>query len=94
MPAGVLTLSGTFLAGHRDEVLGLLRHVEASERRRHPLKRIMRVDEDAGGMHVATTDMHFARRLGNAVHAAWAGTLEGGYPAQASLLRLHWHRDD
>lgn len=49
-PAGFVSLSGEFFALHRDEILGRVRHCEASEKRSHCLERIMKLAEQAGGV--------------------------------------------
>jgi len=92
MPAGILTLSGDFLAGHHDEIVHLLRNVEEREKTEHPLKRIMDISEHDGVMVVNFTDPHLARGAGEAVHHAYQGDLDYHYQAGETLLRLTWRR--
>jgi hypothetical protein len=76
-PAGFVTLRGAFLAAHRDDILNLVRNVEERETREHPMNRIMEVEDRAAGeILVTTTDMHLARAIGHAVHAAHKGDLD------------------
>jgi NMD protein affecting ribosome stability and mRNA decay len=91
-PAGYVVLDGEFLAGHRDEVLHLLRHVESRESAEHPLQRIMDISREDGSTVVTTTDPHLARALGEAVHRAYRGKLEFHYNPEQNLLRVHWAR--
>jgi hypothetical protein len=92
-PAGILTIEGVFAEDHRDEILGLLRNEEQAETAQHPLNRIMAVTHhDGGGMTVTTTEIHLARRLGEALHHAYRGELSFHYPPEEYLLRLRWLR--
>lgn len=93
-PAGYVTLRGSFLREHREEVLGLLRHVEAREKADHPLHRIIGTREEEGALEITTTDMHLARALGDALHRAYRGELEYRYAKEDSLLRVAWSRGE
>jgi hypothetical protein len=55
-PAGEITLSGTFLAAHREEILGLVRNEAEAETSQHPLHRIMGIEERPDEVVVTTTD--------------------------------------
>jgi hypothetical protein len=92
-PAGVVTLSGSFLAGHRDEILGLVRHQEELEKGEHPLHRIMAIDDDGGDVVIKTTDIHLPRRIGEAVESAYNGKFEFTYDKEGYFLRGTWQRD-
>ena len=92
-PAGIITLRGAFLAQHRDEILALARNVEEREKKEHPIKRIMAIDEQAGATVVTTTDMHLARAIGSAIHAAHKGEIDYAYGDEQSLLRVNWARE-
>jgi hypothetical protein len=92
-PAGFLNLSGDFLAGHRDEILNLVRHVEQNQKNEHPLQRLMAMEEQPDGSLVATfTDPQLARAAGEAVHRAYQGDLEFAYQENEFLLRVAWRR--
>lgn len=94
-PAGVLHVAGAFAAEHRSELIGLLRNVEERERTRHPLKRIMSLEDEEGGFVVETTDAKLAEALGRALHRAHTGHLERP-PTTAekqNLVRVRWSRD-
>lgn len=89
-PAGFLTLEGKFFQSNRDEIMRLVHNEEQRERAEHPLKRIMDVEERDGEVLVTTTDIHLARRIGEAVHHAYQGELEFHYNPDENLLRVHW----
>jgi NMD protein affecting ribosome stability and mRNA decay len=91
-PAGYVSLKGRFLAEHRDEIVGRVRHVEASEKRDHPLQRIMNIEPEGGGLLVTTTDAHLARRIGEALRSAYKGRMEFHYSKEDNLLRVSWSR--
>jgi NMD protein affecting ribosome stability and mRNA decay len=92
LPAGFVKLNGEFFDGHRDEVLKRVQHCEASEKRAHPLQRIMAVEADGDGLLVTTTDAHLARRIGDSLHDAYKGELEYHYNKDENLLRVSWRR--
>lgn len=91
-PAGTVRLAGAFFAAHRGEVLHLLRNEEEDEKSRHPLQRIMSIVETPQGAEVSTTDIHMARRLGNAVHGAYQGTLTMKQSPDEYRIRVDWKR--
>lgn len=91
-PAGYVKLEGEFLGQHRAELLNLVRHVEQREKAEHPLQRIMRITDEDGAVLVATTDIHLARGIGDAIHHAYQGHLESHYNPDENLLRVHWKR--
>jgi hypothetical protein len=92
-PAGFLELRGTFLATHRDEILNAVRNVEALEKEAHPLHRIMDLTDEPGAVHITTTDVHLPRRIGEALHHAYAGSFDYQYIPNEHVLRGSWTRD-
>ncbi len=94
-PAGIVWLEGAFVAKHREEIQGRIRHVEQRESRTHPLKRVMWIRKTPkGGLEVATTDARLARGIGTALKRAYRGELESAPSEAANLLRVYWRRDD
>ncbi len=92
LPAGTLTLEGDFIDAHRDELTHLVRNEEQLEKAQYPLHRIMAVDEAPGRVVVTTTDIHLARRIGEAVRRAYQGELGLDYGKDEYSLRAHWRR--
>jgi NMD protein affecting ribosome stability and mRNA decay len=92
LPAAAVTLSGRFLASHRDEILARVRHCEQAEKQTHPLQRIMAIAPQGRGIRVTTTDAHLARRIGDALYDAYKGELEYRYNKEDNLLRVSWSR--
>ena len=91
-PAASVTLSGEFVAAHRDEILARMRACERAESSTRPLQRIMTIAPAGNGLHVTTTDMHLARRIGAALRAAYKGDLEQRYQRRDPRLRVSWWR--
>lgn len=92
LPAGFVRLSGAFLREHRDEILRRVRHCEQAERRQHPLQRIMAIEKADDSLLVTTTDLHLARRIGDALLDAYKGELRYRYSKDDRLLRVSWSR--
>ncbi|MEN8160039.1 MAG: BCAM0308 family protein [Myxococcota bacterium] len=94
-PAGVLHVEGAFVGAHREELVGLIRHVEERERAEHPLKRIMAIEDEGAGFLVKVTDAKLAPSMGHALRSAYEGDLE--LPPTTSdrenLVRVRWTRD-
>jgi NMD protein affecting ribosome stability and mRNA decay len=92
-PAGYVTLEGGFLAGHEQDILGLVRNLEERSKKEHPLNRIIEIrTEEQGRIEITTTDTHLARRIGEALHNAYQGELEFRYSDGEMLLRASWRR--
>jgi hypothetical protein len=68
----------------------LVRNEEQREKAEHPLQRIMDIEDSGSEAIVTTTDIHLARRIGEAVHHAYQGELEFHYNPDENLLRVHW----
>jgi hypothetical protein len=92
-PAGEVTLSGTFLAAHRSEILGLVRNEAEAETSEHPLHRIMEIEERPDDVVVTTTDIHLPRRIGHALEHAYKGHMEIHFDKEGHFARMKWHRD-
>ena len=91
-PAGILTLSGPFVAQHKAEMIRLARHQEEAEKREHPLNRIMAIEEEADRVVISTTDLHLPRRIAEAQKRTWQGEVEFHYEEDGYFLRATWHR--
>jgi len=92
-PAGSLTLIGSFVKAHSEEICNLLRNTEALEKQEHPLERLMTISDDPEGLLVTTTGMHLANRLGHALEAAYKGRVEYSYSDDQTLVRIRWERN-
>ncbi len=87
-PAGNLNLGGNFLKEHRSEIIGLAQNEEQKEKGEHPLHRIIRIEEGDDSIE----DIHLPRRIGEALHKAYGGSLDFHYEEEAYFLRVKWNR--
>jgi len=92
MPAGIVSISGTFFEGHRDEIVNLIHNVEELEKGEHPLERMIAIRDDPEGTSVTTTGVHLARRIGEALESAYKGKLIVQYADQEEHVRVSWNR--
>ncbi len=92
VPAGFLTVSGDFLAKHKEEIMHLIHNTEAHEKAEHPLKRIMAIEPQDEGLLITFTDPHLARGVGEALHHAYQGELDFKYSEEEYMLRVTWKR--
>ena len=90
LPAGFVTLAGTFSNAHRDELLALIHHVAAREREQHPMHRIMQIDEGSDRIVVTTTDIHSPQRIAEALKHAYHGDFEIHYGHDEYMVRVNW----
>ena len=91
-PAGYVTLKGTYLKQHRDEITHMVRNSEGKEKTGHPLERIMAIENTDEGILVTTTGTHMARDIAERVHEAYKGEIEFHYNKEDQLLRATWSR--
>ena len=73
---GVVTLRGSFVREHREEIRNLVRNEEKRAMAFNPLARIIILKEDESGFEVSTTAEKLAQRIGREVHKACSGTVE------------------
>lgn len=92
-PAGEVTVSGGFLAAHRDEIVALVRHLEEAQKEEHAGDRIMAIADAEDGLRITTTDIHLPRRIGHALHDAYKGDLDVHYDEKGYFLRVAWRRE-
>ncbi len=92
VPAGFLNLAGDFFTAHRDEVMSLVQNTVERQKAEHPLKRIMDMSEEDGGLVITFTDMHLARSVGEEIARAYEGELDIQYPEKSGLVRVYWRR--
>jgi hypothetical protein len=86
-------MSGEFLQGHRDQIFNLLHNKVDAEKARHPLKRLMDIEQQGDGAFVVTfTDTHLPRDVGKALVRAYKGELDIHYAEGEDLTRVAWSR--
>ena len=89
---GVITLSGDFLAAHREEVLTRINTEAETVARKNPLDRIIDIRDEPGKVVVETTTDKLAQRLGKAVYRAYKGDLDIRWSHLDKFVRVYWKR--
>lgn len=89
-PAGVVVISGAFVRTHQAEIVSLARNHEQGERARRPLHRIIKIETQPEALIVSTTDIHLPKRIGEALHRAYKGTLNLHYDKESCFVRVNW----
>ncbi|MGC1951366.1 MAG: BCAM0308 family protein [Gammaproteobacteria bacterium] len=92
VPAGFLTLGGSFFKEHREEIVNLIHNKVDSEKRQHPMKRIMAMEDQEDKLVITFTDIHLPRGVGEAIERAYEGSLGLHYEPEASIVRVTWER--
>lgn len=92
--AGELTVTGAFVREHRADIEALLKAEARIETDEHPLNRVGGTESFEDGMRLVTTDVHLARRLGEALFNAYEGDLDITYPPGAETVTVRWTRED
>jgi hypothetical protein len=91
-PAGEVTIRGAFARAHRDELLARVQNLEAREKAKRPLNRLMEIREAGDALVVTTTDVHLAHAIGVALFQSYRGTLHAPWAEEGDLLRVSWER--
>lgn len=91
-PAGYINLRGDFLHQHLNEIVNLVHNIESREKAEHPMKRVMSIQEEDGGMLITTTELHLARTIGEEIHHAYQGELDYKYTDESNIIHIAWQR--
>lgn len=92
-PAGMVTLSGTFVRLNRAVLVRAAREQAESERRERPLNRIINIEQGEDRIVVNTTDIQLPVRIGEAIRRTFQGTLNRHFDEDGYVVRVDWHRD-
>lgn len=91
---GVLHLSGTVLAEHKDEIKNLIQNIAAKEEERDFMNRLERIEDDAEKMIIYTTKNSLAVELGKKVDNAYkGGKLDINFSKDDKPVDVRWHLD-
>ena len=90
---GVLTLSGSFVTAHREDILNRLRNIEDAEKKDHPLQRIMAIVDKGEDVEVRATSEHLVARMAKALKSDFNGELELSFLREENFARAHWRRN-
>jgi hypothetical protein len=92
-PLGFLSLSGSFIKNHKDEILHRIKNEEKMARGLNPLARIIEIHEGNGKMEISTTNEKLAQRIGKSLHKAFKGNLVYKWSNNNKFMRVEWMRD-
>ncbi|HYK87890.1 MAG TPA: BCAM0308 family protein [Acidobacteriota bacterium] len=90
---GVIQFGGSFIAGHRQDLLNRIRNLERRALLERPLERIIDIKEARNKILVSATTEHLIARLGKAVLRDFGGTLDLRYAPEDKYATARWHRD-
>ena len=91
-PEGILTLSGEFLAQHKEEIVGLLTKEAGRIASRSVADRIIQMVPEDDKLVVETTTEKMAQHLGRAVYKAYKGDLHFRWGEVERFVRVYWSR--
>lgn len=92
-PGGIVTLKGSYVISHKQELLNLVRNEEDRARGFNPLERVMSVRENGfGKLVISTTNEKLAQRLGRAIKKAFHGEVAYNWSHDNKLVRVDWER--
>lgn len=92
-PAGDVTLSGLFFKHNRNEILDLIRNIEAQENGQYPMERIIHIMDRENQVLITTTGIHLARKIGDVLSGMYDGTLEVQYDTSDKFVHVNWRRN-
>ena len=88
---GFLTLRGSYLWKHEEEICRLLKNEEVKAFGRNPQERIIRMVRQEG-LVVETTEQRLAEHLGRVLHRPHQGELKIHWGAGPDICRVTWER--
>ncbi|PLX83507.1 MAG: hypothetical protein C0617_11305 [Desulfuromonas sp.] len=91
-PEGIVTLRGSYLWEHEEEIRNILKNEESKARAKNPLERIISVDRQGDDLCIETTEQKLAEHLGRALHKAHQGDLRVSWTDEHSVCRVTWER--
>jgi NMD protein affecting ribosome stability and mRNA decay len=91
-PAGIVTLSGSYLLEHENDILNMIKRTEARSRTKNPLGRIMEIKQEDNVLTISTTEDKLAQKLGREVYKAHKGELHYSWSHDLHFVRVNWKR--
>jgi NMD protein affecting ribosome stability and mRNA decay len=92
-PAGILSLKGSFMKEHREEILHRVKNEEQKARHFNPLARIIDIHEENGSIEITTTNEKLAQRIGKSLRKAYKGGLTYKWSQSNKFTRVEWMRE-
>lgn len=89
---GVLTLRGSYLWKHENEIRRLLENEKDKMTARNPLERIVRMEREEDQLIVETTEKRLVEQLGRALQRAHRGEFDIQWSGCPEVCRVSWER--
>lgn len=90
---GYLTIDGSFVNEHRNEMHDLIKNEVRRAQEDNPLSKLISRADTNGSIRIETTTEHLAQRLGRALEKAFHGEVTYDFSHENKVARVHWHRD-
>lgn len=91
-PAGIVSLSGDFLAAHESEIRNLITATAQRAAIKNPLCRIMEICNESDGVTITTTDVKLAQKIGQDIFKSHGGLLNYIWSRAETHVRVTWSR--
>ncbi len=91
-PEGILTLRGSYLWNHEEEIRRILTNTADRIGLRNPLERVIRIDRREESLVIETTDNKLAEQLGRTLQKAHSGELQIDWQGSPVVCRVQWER--
>ncbi|MDW7643993.1 MAG: BCAM0308 family protein [Desulfuromonadales bacterium] len=90
---GVVTLRGSYLWEHEEEIRNILKNEETRAMAKNPLERIIQISRQDDALVVETTEEKLAEHLGRALHKAHQGEINVSWTEDHARCRVTWERE-
>jgi hypothetical protein len=92
-PAGYIEIKGSFFRAHSADIINLINNTGELEKNERPLERIIYITEKDNKTVIATTGIHIARRIGEALKRSYQGSYSFQYANGEKSIRVFWERE-
>lgn len=90
---GEVTLHGSFLVNHKEEILNRINNEEKEDRENNPISRLASVEDRGEEIYILTTTQFLAERIGKEIKKAYDGELEVQSLPREKFSRVRWSRN-
>lgn len=91
-PQGILTLSGSYLWKHEEEIQQILKNEEHKALAKNPFERVIRSLREEDKLVIETTEKKLAEHLGRVLHKSHQGKLNLYWTSDPDTCRVKWER--
>lgn len=91
-PEGIVTLSGSYLWKHEEEIQQILKNEEHKALAKNPFERVIRSHREDDKLVIETTEKKLAEHLGRVLHKSQQGQLDISWTGDPEICRVSWQR--